>query len=464
MSRQQGLRMVTRLTRLEGLLGRRLDNVDYDCITALVGNSEAAESEDLDYKRSHYATDDKGREELAKDVAAFANHTGRLLILGMAENKGVPSMVFDVDLDDTHLQRIGQTIANNRAPPVSYEPIPVPNPSSPNAGFLLLAVPRSPYGPHAVTAPPTKPSRDSLRYPRRGGSTTEWLTETDVPTAYRARFTSAAERDQRLADVEEDVVGALVRRTTPHLIVTVVPEQAGDMVFDSDRFARYKEELLATELLLGQGVRNFGRVTVGPRRLIVTEGGSRYSARAELHRDGSATIAIPLAGQLQVDDNDAAQLHTTEPGDIVYPLLCALPFLAAHARDRAAASGPAHVGVALVADMAAHPTQARFLDLDRPGVVSFRVDRIDPASGRRAPLTPEPCNYATAHAGVLLDDLADLDRGLLQATAALADELLQAYGYPETGLITRTGDLQPSLFTHRNSGAVEQWARQRRLL
>lgn len=288
--------MVTRLTRLVGLLGRRLDNVDYDCITALVGNSEAAESEDLDYKRSHYATDDKGREELAKDVAAFANHTGGLLILGMAENKGVPSMVFDVDLDDTHLRRIRQTIANNTAPPVSYEPIPVPNPSSPNAGFLLLAVPRSPYGPHAVTAPPTKPSRDSLRYPLRGGSTTEWLTETDVSTAYRARFTSAAERDQRLADIEEDVVGALVRRTTPHLIVTVVPEQAGDMVIDSDRFARYKEELLATELLLGQGVRNFGRVTVGPRRLIVTEGGSRYSARAELHATAAPPSPFPWPG------------------------------------------------------------------------------------------------------------------------------------------------------------------------
>jgi hypothetical protein len=42
-------------------------------------------------------------------------------------------------------------------------------------------------------------------------------------------------------------------------------------------------------------------------------------------------------------------------------------------------------------------------------------------------------------AGVLLDDLADGERGLLQATAALADELLQTYGYPETGLITRAG-------------------------
>jgi hypothetical protein len=64
--------MVTRLRRLESLLGRRLDDVDYNGIAGLVGNTEAAESEDLDYKQAHYSADDKGREELAKDVASFA--------------------------------------------------------------------------------------------------------------------------------------------------------------------------------------------------------------------------------------------------------------------------------------------------------------------------------------------------------------------------------------------------------
>ncbi|GHD78033.1 hypothetical protein GCM10010317_096720 [Streptomyces mirabilis] len=114
--------------------------------------------------------------------------------------------------------------------------------------------------------------------------------------------------------------------------------------------------------------------------------------------------------------------------------------------------------------MAAHPTQHNVLELDRPAIVPFRVDRIYPATGRPQLLTPESRPYAAADAGVLLDDLADLDRGLLQATAALADELLQAYGYPETGLITRSGQLHPSQFAQSNSGAVEQWARRSGLL
>ncbi|MGW5609542.1 AlbA family DNA-binding domain-containing protein [Streptomyces sp. NPDC003753] len=456
--------MVTRLSRIEGLLGTRLDNVAYDAIADLVGNAEAAENENLDYKQAHYAMDARGKEELAKDIAAFANHSGGLLVLGMAEVKGVPSKVFDVELDDAHLRHIRQVVAANTAPPVRYEAIRVPKPGSPDTGFLLLAVPRSPYGPHAVTAPPTRQSTDCLRYPRRGDSKTEWLTETDVATAYQARFMAGAERDQRMAYLEEEIVDALAQRTTPHLITTLVPEQAGDMVIDSGRFTRYEQELLATQLFLGQGGRNFGRVSVGPRRLIVTEGGSRYSARAELHRDGSATIALPLNGRVHVDEDEDAGMLTSEPGEVVYALLCSLPFLAAHARDRAAATGPARARVVLIADMAVHPTQARVLDLNRPAPVPFRVDRIDPVSGRRTPLTPEPCNYATAQAGVLLDDLADLGRGLLQATAALADELLQAYGYPETGLIARTGHLQPHLFSKRNSGAVAQWAHQQGLL
>jgi len=456
--------MVTRLGRIEGLFGRRLDELDYRAIAELVDSSDAAEGEDLDYKQAHYRPDDRGREELAKDIAAFANHLGGLLIIGMAENNGVPSKVLDVDLDDARLRHIRQVIVSNTAPPVPYEPITVHNPAAPGTGFLLLAVPRSPAGPHAVTAPASRPSKDTLRYPRRGGSRTEWLTQTDVATAYRARFTAAAEREQRLADIEEDLVDALAARTTPHLIVTVVPEQPGDLVIDSARFTRYQQELLGTQLHLGQQVSNFGRVSVGPRRLIVSEGAGRYSARAELHRDGSATIALPLSGRIHVDDYEEARLHTAEPGDVVYPLLCALPFLAAHARDRAAANGLAQASVTLVADMSAHPSQDRVVEFDRPGIVPFRVDRIDPATGRPRPLTPESYPHATAAAGVLLDNLADQGRGLLQATAALADELLQAYGYPETGLITRAGELNPAGFSERTCGAVAQWAEQRGLL
>ncbi|MEU9575336.1 ATP-binding protein [Streptomyces massasporeus] len=448
--------MVTRLRRLESLLGGRLDDIDYSSIAELVGNAEAAESEDLDYKRAHYGADDKGREELAKDVAAFANHTGGLLVLGMAEDKGVPSKVFDVDLDDRHLRHIRQVVANNTAPPVAYEAIAVPNPEAPDNGFLLLAVPRSPAGPHAATAPPTKPSRDALRYPRRGSSKTEWLTETDVATAYRARYTAAAERDERLLKVEEDLVDALAHRDTPHLIVTLTPEAPGDMIIDSTRFARYQEELDSTELYLGQGHRTFTRPTVGPRRLIVTEGAGDRSARAELHRDGSGGLGLALYTHASRLTGREVDLQFAEPGDVVYHLLCALPFLADHARDRAAASGTALVNATLVADMYDHPLHDE-IDVLRPSSIPFRVDPLDPGSGQRTPVSPHTCQYAYAQATVLLDDIADRGRGLLEATAVLADEPLQAFGRSFAATARSRAARAARIRLQRSSGGGSWW-------
>ncbi|MFF7206133.1 hypothetical protein [Streptomyces sp. NPDC008141] len=50
--------------------------------------------------------------------------------------------------------------------------------------------------PGSVTARPTKLSRDALRYPRRGGSQTEWLTERQALAAagHGARSEAAGER------------------------------------------------------------------------------------------------------------------------------------------------------------------------------------------------------------------------------------------------------------------------------
>ncbi|MEV4335439.1 ATP-binding protein [Streptomyces sp. NPDC049597] len=77
-----------------------LDTVTYADLTELEGNPEAAEGEDLDYKREMSASTDEQKAELAKHVAAFANHIGGLLIVGMADAKGTPSKVMDGDVSE----------------------------------------------------------------------------------------------------------------------------------------------------------------------------------------------------------------------------------------------------------------------------------------------------------------------------------------------------------------------------
>ncbi|WP_030807364.1 helix-turn-helix domain-containing protein [Streptomyces sp. NRRL S-337] len=456
--------MVMRLRRLEDLLGGRLDRLQYKDVADLVGNPDAAESEDLDYKQAHYSTEDQGKEELAKDIAAFANHLGGVLIIGIAETKGVPSKVFDVDLDDRLLRHIRQVVANNTAPPVPYQAIRLPNPENPSVGFLLLAVPRSPQAPHAVTAPPTKRTKDALRYPRRSGSQTDWLTETVVATAYRARYAAAAKRDQRAEDVESDIVHAIRRRSIPHLIVTVVPEVPGDMVINGESFARYSTELRATVLHLGQGHRTLGSITVGERRLVCSEGSDGYSRRAELHRDGSATLAWPLAGNTSFP-NQPSSFYFVEPGEVVYAALCSLAFLAGHARDRTGATGTALVNGTLVNSLVSHPAVNPVLALEQTAKpLPLRIDRVDRGNGQRVPTSTQACASTSTAVTVVLDDIADQGRGLLQAVALVSNELVQAFGLPETGLISTAGELNADLFTDRNRGAVADWARSLGLL
>lgn len=75
--------MSFRSRRLEALFGGPLRESTYEQIASLVGVEEATEAEDLDYKQQLAAADPKGKEELAKDVCAFANHIGGVLVVGL---------------------------------------------------------------------------------------------------------------------------------------------------------------------------------------------------------------------------------------------------------------------------------------------------------------------------------------------------------------------------------------------
>ncbi|RMB81081.1 hypothetical protein [Streptomyces shenzhenensis] len=157
-------------------------------------------------------------------------------------------------------------------------------------------------------------------------------------------------------------------------------------------------------------------------------------------------------------------LQFVEPGEVVYKLLCALPFLAGHARDRTAASGTAVVKTVLVNDIASHPDASMHTVAEYRDPLPVAVDHLYHGTGRRLPTSTQPCEYAYSEATVLLDDVAGHDRELLQAAAVLADELLHAYGIPQTGLIATDGQLRTDGFTDRNRGAVAEWARQHNLL
>ncbi|MFD4224777.1 AlbA family DNA-binding domain-containing protein [Streptomyces griseus] len=426
--------MAFRSRRLEALLGGRVDQLTYDQVAGLVGVEAAAEAEDLDYKRELNASDPKGKEELAKDVCSFANHIGGVLIIGLVDSGGIPSKVMDLDLADTdaRLRHLAQVIGSSTAPAVRYEAYPVRDPADPKHGFLVLAVPRSPHVPHAVTTPPVKASEKALRYPRRTGSRTDWLTETDVATAYHRRFTEAADRGQRLLNVEREALAGLPPSNMPQLLVTMTPEVPGDMPINRKSYERHRRDLL-------QGLL-FERVRIGSRRLIATAGErSMNSQYCELHRDGSG---VGISGiPVQTLMFDGTQYNYADVDAVAGELLSMLEFLAIHARDRAGVSGTMLIKAAVCEAPYRHP-QGPPRPIMNP-MFRFRIDQNDKWGSPRVSLSTQSCAYADAEAVALVDDLADGGVELVQATALIADELVHAFGIPEAAF-TRRAEAAPA--------------------
>ena len=69
--------------RLRPLLGADLDEVTVESIQNLVGMRE---DRDLEFKRERYGTSDGQKKEAAYDVAALANASGGVIIIGMQED------------------------------------------------------------------------------------------------------------------------------------------------------------------------------------------------------------------------------------------------------------------------------------------------------------------------------------------------------------------------------------------
>lgn len=445
--------MIYRSRRLEALLGNSLDNVTYADLAALAGKSEAAEAEDLDYKREALAATDEQKAELAKDVAAFANHVGGVLLIGIAEAKGLPSKVMDGDVSDGHMRHLHQVIARHTAPVVRFAMRPVPNPTAPGQGILLVAVPRSPQAPHAVTAF-AKTVREALMYPRRGATKTDWLTETEVATAYQRRFSAAADRTQRLATVERELLASLPQSNMPHLIVSMVPEVPGDMVINREAFQRVQAELLNTSLI-GEDQYTFEGVRIGSRRFIAYGGDPHgyFYNQADLHRDGSGSWALRIVGHTSTAD--LQEFNWAEPDTVVWLLMSALQMLGTHARDRAGATSTSLVKAAIVDAPHNHPHGPARPDMHP--LLPFRIDTLQ-STGRRTPLSTETCAYADSEAVAFLDDLADAGPGLVQAASLLADELVQAFGIAEAAPLTRDGKLRQQEWSAQLRPGLTQWA------
>jgi Schlafen, AlbA_2 len=434
---------VLRSRRIETLLGTSLDAIRHSHLASLV-TGKVSETFDVDFKGTLYGKLDDDKRNLAGDVAALANTAGGILVLGIEEDKQARAAAAPgVPISDAEIRRMHQIVASLVAPLPAFDILAVPEPGKTDHGFLVVAVPPSPFAPHAVLA------GVGLRFPRRNGTTTRYLSEPEVATAYRERFARAEGQAVRAGKIEEAAMGRL-KRADDHIwiLVSLVPGVPGEMLIDQASLTAIQAEVGRSPFPTVMPTSfSWYRVEVAPRRILLS--GSPDSTwltgwlAADLHSDGAGAFAmnsIGIGGRGPATDGaeDVATLHDEQA---VNAIVSGLRFLGRHARDRAGASGDALIHVKIQAD----PGRAVRLGAGTRGFGDHM--------GR-----PLRVPARTAEAAAQLDALADEGPDLLAASYLLASELFQDFGLPEAMQLTRDGEIRRRYWTKAWLPQIEAWA------
>lgn len=224
---------------LERLTGEPVDATTWTGLQKLV-DDQVPESSELDFKVDAYEGQPAqgGRpkqDEFRKDVTALANARGGVLVLGMAEHDGVASHVVGVAGSlEQHEGRLRSWIRSRVEP--YLDGIEIHGVLGSGVGCILILVARSPRRPHAVVP---MSDTEALKYARRVGRHTDWLSEAQVADLYRERFAGGREVAARLEMLDEDAQSALLRRRW--LMISTVPDEPGDFAIDTTAKGRLEQ-------------------------------------------------------------------------------------------------------------------------------------------------------------------------------------------------------------------------------
>jgi Putative DNA-binding domain len=434
-----------RSARLEASLGSQIETVQYAQLMTLIDN-RVPEAFDLDYKSELYGALERDKQAVATDVAALANTAGGLLILGIAEDdQARAASAPGVSLADAEERRITSIVGSRVVPLPAFEFLRIEDQPGSGHGLMLIAVPRSLLAPHAVIV------NEGLRYPRRNGTTTRYLSEPEVAAAYRDRFAAAHRQADRAQQAETEAIARLSTADDQlWVVVSMVPDLPGELVLDQAVLRTATTELIdGRPQIVSAGLR-WMRVGIGRQRLLADGGGdnSRFARylSADLHADGtgvcSAFVLRQEASVSQSDTSDPPVRRVTDES-IVNGILSGLRFLAQHARDRTAASGNALVRAQLYP---VSPQQPLALVQDRRGFID--------SLGTRIMTNPAP----PLDRIVPLETVATDSPDLVAAAYLLATDIMQEFGCAEAAQLTRDGQVRLSYWGANAQPQIRAWA------
>lgn len=409
---------------LEYLIGGPLDvhGLTESGLRRLIDN-KVAESEYLDYKSSGpTSVAPKGGEswlnDFAKDVSAFANGRGGLLLYGVKESSKIPTEIVGVksiNLDTVEGALVAiLTKFVSPIPEVEFITIPCED----TGPCLAVVVPPSRWAPHGVSSAPRGSDRRPLDYPVRAGAHTRWMTEPEIASRYLERGQFATAHAGRIEKLIAEAKSRLSVSDGIWVYLAVVPERLVDERMTADfvnKAAAWLPATRATSPLQG-GDLTLSRMVVAPGRVILTDfpfGDSTVwmsGIYTELHVDGAAFFAVDGLARADLARQNMRELDLLE---LVDSLILAAQVAPRWARHQAGALGSS----TLVAGVACH-TRGATAQFDlHSSVAGGRHERVPTALGMmqqdpQMTMLFESSAYGDAHGELLIARMAAA--GILQ--------------------------------------------------
>jgi len=293
--------------RIKEVLGAEPSKLTWQNLESLIANG-IEETDEIEFKEAHY-DNINGKQELAKDIAAFANSSGGILLIGIEEERssGKAISIKPVSIGQQMSLKYRQIIANGISPHVSIDIYMVESPDEASLGVMVIVVPPSQMAPYSILVD------GGLRFPFRNGNHVIYWREHQVSDGYRRRFASGEDLNSLIKKRESDFLLTL-DPSDSWLVMTLVPDYSQIQAMSRSRFEELKSSLLRHDATLPGVGYVFDRVRGGHRRVRGEISGSvgqtlSKDSAVELHTDGSGCYA------LQLNKIDLSNLRYEYPAD-----------------------------------------------------------------------------------------------------------------------------------------------------
>jgi hypothetical protein len=432
------------------MFGKRVDELttsDLEPLLARPAGDRIREDVDLEFKSTLYSRDEKGKSELAKDVAAMANDRGGVILIGIGEDPpGEAASLSPVAFTDEEERRIRQVVASSVAPLPDLSLIRIGTRDDPGRGVYGILVPASPLAPHGVK------QNDAWRYPARDGAYTRSLAESEIAERYRRRFRQSERQVDRLTQVVDE--GA--RAATPPedfrvwLALALVPSVAGRMTIDSRGLEAFRRWGAKFDGHLGDGPVGSGgfsleNVTTGVGCVVADSGRSKeglpHIFLGQFYDDGSGFTGRDMMTEHRARASElSGGVSPLVDEEIVSATVGMARMLVDHATANCGARGDALAVVTLLARTPGDMIMGHTRHFD-----SWHEWTSSKKLGTIRTLRPR---------GLNLDAIETDPRERLVSARLLLTDLFHGFGIAEVPQITADGQLRTRYW---NARRLESW-------